>query len=226
MRSETHAEGDGVAAAGEEEVVGILLRQRAFRVEQLGVVVFVRDLERAGEILQADRACEAEPLTRFVDREALVARLARVRVLVPIRDTEVQALVVRPRQRNLVARRDGFAPLRIVDVRLEFVSLSIDPASLHAEAHTRASVGAHIHPGRVDGALGWRHRHVDRHIEVVRVRQIGLHRHCTEVVCIHEPLLERQDLVRRVVVMRLPRNEPLEKLRRELRIREVHVAEA
>ncbi len=152
-------------------------------------MAFIRNVVRAREILHADRSREPIPLAAFVDGDAIAVRRAGVGVFVPVRQAEVQALVVRSHQRDAVARGGRLQALRVVDVELELVAAVVDPATLHPEFHTRPRVRAHVRPGGVDRRLRRRDLDVDGHFQILDVLDVGLHRDRGEVIRIHEPLL-------------------------------------
>jgi hypothetical protein len=102
------------------------------------------------------------------------------------------------------------------------VAATIHPAPIEAEADAGTGIGAHVDRARVHAALCRRQHHVDRHDNAGRLLGERLHCDSPEIVGIDQPLLKGKKPLGRVVLAFAPRDEAVEKLIGELRLREAH----
>ncbi len=168
--------------------------------------LLIGDLEIAVQILQSQRAREAFPaFGDFVGRQARHARGAGVGLFVAIAGADGVVAIARARLGNLILGADLLQARRIFDFAAQLVAALVQPAPLHAQLGARTGIGAEIDIGRVQRALGGNEHHIDRHHAVGGMFQIRRDSHRREIVRVDQRLLQRQQLVRRVILTVLPK---------------------
>src|SRR5438445_9048668 len=195
-------------------------------IKHAGTAGYRRDGEIAGEIVDAERAREAQPFTRLVGDETEAARLHRARIRVVVDRTEVEAAVVLTRHRYRVLRRQRFLLLRDQRFGLELMSARIDPAPRPAALEAETDIRVDEHAGSVDIALGRRQHDADRHLETIGVLLVGRHVDDAEVVRVDQLLLQTQQARLTVEIALVPRDIAIEIALGELTALEDHLAEA